>query len=204
MLICAPYLLREDINADKTRKVFVLPNKSMLILGMIAFCSMMCQGALFDWTGVYFKKVMTVDKEWIGAGYTAFTVSMALVRFVTDRITAYTGLKRVLFYSGIATALGLLLIVFFPYLVPAIIGCMLGGIGVSPSVPLVFSAAGKTKGMSPGVAIAAVSTLGFIGLLIGPVLIGFIAGATSLKVSFVIIALIGLIFSALSLKVKEE
>ncbi|HWB27221.1 MAG TPA: MFS transporter [Chitinophagaceae bacterium] len=204
MLICLPYLLHEDINADKKRRVFVLPGKGMIILGLIAFCSMMCQGAMFDWSGVYFKKVMTVNKEWIGAGYTAFTVSMALVRFVTDKITHHSGLKKILFYSGIITAAGLLLCVCMPYLVPAIIGCMLAGIGVSPAVPLVFSAAGKTKGMSPGVAIAAVSTLGFIGLLIGPVLIGFIAGATSLKVSFVVIAVIGLIFSALSLKIKEE
>ncbi len=204
MLVCIPYLLQEDINADKKRKVFVLPGKGMILLGVIAFCSMMCQGAMFDWSGVYFKKVMAVNPGWIGAGYTAFTISMALIRFVTDKITNVTGIKTVLFYSGIFTAAGLILCVCLPYLTPAIIGCVLVGIGVSPGVPLVFSAAGKTKGMSPGVAIAAVSTLGFIGLLIGPVLIGFVAGATSLKISFIILAAVGLVFAGLSLAVKEE
>lgn len=204
MIFCMPYLLTEDINSDKKRKVFVLPNKSMVLLGMIAFCSMMCQGALFDWTGVYFKKVLATDEHWVGAGYTAFTISMTMVRFVTDRLTNNSGLKKVLFYSGLFTAAGLLLCVFVPYLIPCIIGCILAGIGVSPAVPLVFSAAGKSKTMSPGVAIAAVSTLGFVGLLIGPPLIGFVAAATSLKISFVIIAFIGLTFAGLSLAAKEE
>lgn len=204
MIICMPYLLPQDINSDKKRKVFVLPGKSMLLLGLIAFCSMMCQGAMFDWTGVYFKKVLAVDKEWVGAGFTAFTVSMALIRFITDRVTHATGLRKILFYSGICTAVGLVLCVTLPYLIPGIIGCMLVGIGVSPAVPLVFSAAGKSKTMSPGVAIAAVSTLGFIGLLIGPPLIGFVAGATSLKISFIILACIGLTFAGLALVVKEE
>lgn len=204
MITCMSYLLQEDINSDKKRKVFVLPNKGMVLLGLIAFCSMMCQGAMFDWAGVYFKKVLAVDKAWVGAGFTAFTISMALIRFVTDRLTYATGLKKILFYSGICTAVGLVLCVSLPYLIPGIIGCMLVGIGVSPAVPLVFSAAGKSKNMSPGVAIAAVSTLGFIGLLIGPPLIGFVAGATSLKISFVILACIGLTFAGLALAVKEE
>lgn len=204
MILCMPYLLDEDINSDKKRKAFVLPGKSMILLGMIAFCSMMCQGALFDWTGVYFKKVLVVDSHWIGAGFTAFTMSMALIRFVTDRLTQAIGFKKILFYSGIFTAAGLLMCVFMPYLVPALIGCVLAGIGVSPAVPLVFSAAGKSKQMSPGVAIAAVSTLGFVGLLIGPPLIGFVAKATSLKISFIIIGAIGLVFAGLSLLSKEE
>jgi MFS family permease len=66
------------------------------------------------------------------------------------------------------------------------------GIGVSPVVPLIFSAAGKTHASSPAIAIAAVSTIGFIGLLIGPPIIGFIAGFTSLKVSFLVLSCFGL------------
>lgn len=204
MLVCMPYLLPQDVNSDKKRKAFVLPNKDMVLLGLIAFCSMMCQGAMFDWAGVYFKKVLNVDKAWLGAGFIAFTVSMALMRFITDRATHASGLKKILLYSGICTAAGLLLCVSLPYLIPSVIGCMLVGVGVSPAVPLVFSAAGKSKTMSPGVAIAAVSTLGFIGLLIGPPLIGFVAGATSLKISFVILSGIGLTFAGLALAVKEE
>ena len=186
------------------RPFFIKPEGSLLQLGIIAFCSMATEGAMFDWSGVYFKKVLLVDKTWIGAGYTAFTVSMAMVRFITDWLTHHTGLKKILLYSGILTATGLIVCVSLPYLIPAMIGCVLVGIGVSPAVPLVFSAAGRSKDLSPGVAIAAVSTFGFIGLLIGPPLIGFIAGATSLRISFVILAAVGLVVSVLAFKVKEE
>jgi len=203
-LICIPYLLHTDMNQDKKRKAFVMPDKSMMVLGMIAFCSMMCQGAMFDWTGVYFKKVLLADKKWIGVGLNAFMVSMALVRFISDWLTQHTGLRRILQYSGILSAGGLLISVFFPYVVPATLGFIMVGIGVSPVVPLVFSAVGRTKTMSPGVAIAAVSTLGFIGLLIGPPMIGFIAGATSLRISFVILAAIAAMVFVLSFKIKEE
>ncbi len=203
-LICMPYLLYEDINRDKKRKVFVMPDRTMIILGMVAFCSMMCQGAMFDWTGVYFRKVLQVDKAWIGAGLTAFMVSMALVRFIADWLTHHLGLKKILQLSGLLSAGGLIVSVCFPYLVPATIGFILVGVGVSPVVPLVFSAVGKSKTLSPGVAIAAVSTLGFIGLLIGPPMIGFVAGATSLKISFIILAAISLVVFVLAFKVKEE
>lgn len=203
-LICIPWLLHEDINRDKKRKVFVMPDKSMIILGMTAFCSMMCQGAMFDWTGVYFKKVLQVNAAWVGAGLTAFMISMALIRFLADWLTQHLGLKRILQYSGLLSAGGLIVSVCFPYLVPATIGFILVGIGVSPVVPLVFSAVGKSKTLSPGVAIAAVSTLGFIGLLIGPPMIGFVAGATSLKMSFIILAVIAFSVFVLAFKVKED
>jgi MFS family permease len=79
---------------------------------------------------------------------------------------------------------GLLIAVLFPTLLPSLTGFFLIGMGVSSVVPLVFSAAGKSKTLSPGVAIAAVSSLGFMGMLIGPPIVGFIAEATSLRMSF--------------------
>ncbi len=204
LIICTPYLLNADVNQDKNMRVFVKPDKSLLVLGMIAFCSMMCQGAMFDWSGVYFKKVLLADKAWIGIGLTTFMVSMAAIRFIADWLTQHMGFRQILQWSGLLSAAGLVISVSFPYLWPATIGFMLVGIGVSPVVPLVFSEVGKSKTLSPGVAIAAVSTLGFVGLLIGPPLIGFVAGATSLKISFLILAAIALLVSLLAFKVEEE
>jgi MFS family permease len=88
--------------------------------------------------------------------------------------------------------------VVFPQLWTAIFGFLLVGFGVSSVVPLVYSAAGKSKVMSAGVAIAAVSTIGFLGFLIGPPLIGIVAGISSLRVSFIIIAAMGLSVSVLA------
>src|SRR5690606_29397137 len=182
--------------------IFSMPDKSLFSLGAIAFCSMMCEGAMFDWSGVYFKKVVEVEPEWVGAGYTAFMVTMAGTRFVADKLTHRIGLKKILQLSGLFTAFGLLLSVFFPSLEIAIIGFLLVGVGVSSVVPLVYSAVGKSKTLSPGVAISAVSTLGFLGLLLGPPIIGLVAGATSLRVSFALMALMGILVTILSSKTK--
>ncbi|MFK5143421.1 MFS transporter, partial [Klebsiella pneumoniae] len=85
------------------------------------------------------------------------------------------GKKFILQMSGIVIATGLLTAVILPYLVPATIGFLLVGIGVSSVVPLVYSQAGKSTTMNAGMALAAVSSIGFLGFLIGPPLIGFIA-----------------------------
>jgi MFS family permease len=106
--------------------------------------------------------------------------------------------QKTLQLSGVLIASGLLVSVFFPYLIPSILGFFLVGFGVSSVVPLVYGTAGKSKRMSAGVAIAAVSTIGFFGFLLGPPLIGIIAGFFSLRVSFVVIAAMGLTVSLMA------
>lgn len=192
LLISSRFLLKEDLNQHTNQPIFAKPDKALINLGIIAFCSMICEGAMFDWSGVYFKKVVMADEAWVGAGYTAFMGTMAFGRFFADWFTVRFGLKRILQFSGILTASGLLIAVLFPNLVTAIIGFLFVGFGVSSVVPLIYSAAGRSKVLSPGVALAAVSTIGFLGFLCGPPIIGLVAGATSLKISFLIIAAMGL------------
>ena len=184
--------------------LFVKPDKSLVNLGLIAFCSMICEGAMFDWSGVYFKKVVLAEPAWLGAGYTAFMLTMALGRFVADGFTQRFGLQTTLKVSGLLTASGLVLAVLLPGLWTAILGFLLVGAGVSSVVPLVYSAAGRSKVLSPGVALAAVSTIGFLGFLIGPPLIGFVAGAFSLRASFSIIALMGLCVTVVAARAKFQ
>ncbi len=165
---------------------------------------MICEGAMFDWSGVYFDKVLKVDKAWIGAGYTAFMSTMATGRFIADWFTNRFGLKFTLQLSGSLTASGLLIAVIFPYLVTSILGFFLVGFGVSSVVPLVYSVAGKSKVLSAGAALSAVSTIGFLGFLLGPPVIGIIAGATSLRVSFTLIAVMGFCITIIASKRKFD
>jgi MFS family permease len=181
---------------------FVMPDSSLIKLGVIAFCSLICEGAMFDWSVIYFKKVVLAHSAWMGAGYTAFMLTMASGRFVADWFAHRFGLKRTLQISGMLTATGLLVAVIFPYLYTALAGFLLVGFGVSSVVPLVYSAAGRSKTMSPGVALAAVSTIGFMGFLIGPPVIGFIAGLASLRASFTLIAAMGICVTIFSTKAK--
>ncbi len=139
-----------------------------------------------------------------GAGFTAFMFTMAGGRFVADWFAHRFGLKRTLQVSGSLTATGLLVAVVFPYFYTAMAGFLLVGAGVSSVVPMVYSAAGKSKTMSPGVALAAVSTIGFVGFLVGPPVIGFIAGLATLRASFVFIAVMGTSVVVLSTRARLD
>jgi MFS family permease len=201
VFFCWKYLLN-DQNPVKTGPAFSIPDKSLITLGLIAFCSMICEGAMFDWSVIYFKKIVLAERAWMAAGYTAFMFTMALGRFVADSFAARFGLKRTLQVSGILTTTGLLVAVIFPTMYTAIIGFLLVGAGVSSVVPMVYSAAGKSTTMSPGASIAAVSTISFIGFLIGPPVIGFLAGAFTLRIAFLFIAFMG--FSVIVLTTRAK
>lgn len=206
-IICMQYLLPDQVEKQEKqakRPFFAKPDKAFLGLGIIAFCSMICSGAMFDWSGVYFKKEVTNNAAYIGIGYTAFMISQTGTRFVTDWLTDRIALQKVIVGCGIFTSIGLLIAVFFPYLISSTFGMLLVGIGVAPVVPLVFSAAGKSKTLPPAAAIAAVASIGFIGQLIGPPMIGFIAGITSLKISFFILAFFGAAIVVTALVKKIE
>ena len=196
------YLLPNEQRPTAKNKIFTLSDKSMLSLGLLAFFCMICEGAMFDWSGIYFKKVVNAEPAWIGAGYTAFMLTMATGRFIADWVAHRFGFRRTVEMSGLLIATGLFIAVLFPSVHTAIIGFLIVGFGVSSVVPLVYSQAGKTSTMSPGMALAAVSSVGFVGFLVGPPLIGVVAGFTSLRWSMTIIAVIGLLIAWLVSKIK--
>lgn len=182
---------------------FVKPDRILLQLGLIAFSCMICEGTMFDWSGVYFQKVVAAPKELTTLGYAAFMSTMAGGRFIGDYLVTRLGTQKVLQASGIVITVGLFTAVLFPDIVTATIGFLLVGIGVSSVIPLVYSAAGRSTSLSPGMALTAVSTIGFLGFLMGPPLIGFIAQAFSLRWSFTLIAILGFGTTVLATKIKS-
>ncbi|NLR60027.1 MFS transporter [Chitinophaga polysaccharea] len=189
-------------NENNAPSLFGKPDAFLITLGIIAMCSMICEGTMFDWSGVYFRRVIAVKDGLSGAGYAAFMSTMASGRFIADRLTTRLGVKKMLLISGSLTAAGLLVAVIFPYFYTAMFGFMLVGAGVSAVVPLVYSAAGKSKTLSPGMALATVSTIGYLGFLFGPPLIGFVAQATNLGVAFTMIAVMGAAIAVMSARIK--
>jgi MFS family permease len=187
---------------EKT-KIFVKPDRYIIILGLIAFACMVCEGTMFDWSGVYFENVVHAPQSLTRLGYVAFMCTMAGGRFAADWLVTKYGVERILKMSGLIILTGLLLAVIFPGIVMATIGFLLVGIGVSSVVPMVYSLAGKSKTMVPGVALASVSSISFLGFLIGPPVIGFIAQVSSLRWSFALIALLGLGTTLLAGKIKQ-
>jgi len=202
VILSYKFTLPHDIGHRQRQKAFVKPDKKILLLGMIAFCCLVNEGAMSDWSGVYFKNIVKAPASLITLGYVAFTSTMAFGRFVGDSLVTKFGIKRMLQISGSVITSGLLLAVIFPYLPTATAGFFLVGFGVSSVVPIVYGLAGKSTTMSAGAALAAVSTIGFLGFLIGPPLIGFIAQAISLRWSFTLIAILGFGTALLAGKLK--
>lgn len=191
LLVNYPHTLKEDVNRNTGKTKFVKPDSTLVKIGLIAMCGMMSEGCMFDWSGVYFKKVVEAPEALVPLGFSAFMLTMAGGRFVSDRFTNRFGIANVLRASGILITSGLLLAVALPYFATALIGFLLVGFGVSSVVPLAYSVAGKSKTMSAGMALTMVSSISFLGFLLGPPLIGFIAEASSLRISFIFIAVVG-------------
>lgn len=191
LLVNYPHTLKEDVNRNTGKTKFVKPDSTLVKIGLIAMCGMMSEGCMFDWSGVYFKKVVEAPEALVPLGFSAFMLTMAGGRFVSDRFTNRFGIANVLRASGILITSGLLLAVALPYFATALIGFLLVGFGVSSVVPLAYSVAGRSTTMSAGMALTLVSSISFFGFLMGPPLIGFIAELSSLRISFAFIAVIG-------------
>lgn len=196
------YILPRDKKTTIKASVFTLPDMSVVTLGVIAFAVMICEGTMFDWTGIYFETVVKTPIELSRLGFVAFMCMMATGRFGADYFITKLGPKLMLRASGIIILIGLLLSVAFPQITTATIGFMLVGIGVSSVVPITYSLAGKSTTMISSAALASVSSIGFLGFLIGPPLIGFLSEAFGLRIAFSLVALLGLGTTLLANKAK--
>ncbi len=181
---------------------FKNPDPTLIWLGIICFCCMASEGIMFDWSGVYFKEIVKAPGVLVVLGYTTFMISMASGRFLSDYLVHKFGNKKVLLISGIVISVGLYSAVLFPYLVPCTIAFMMVGFGVSNVVPIIFNVAGNNEKVPTGIALTIVSSISFLGFLIGPPLIGFIAELTNLKYSFAIIGIFGIFITVLVSRLK--
>ncbi|MEI7423618.1 MAG: MFS transporter [Prolixibacteraceae bacterium] len=201
-----PYLVRSQhhrVRTDDTkRKLFNKPDIVLLQLGLIGFCSMSSEGMMFDWSGIYFKDIVHAPPSLVVLGYTSFMIMMASGRFVADWVVSHIGRQRLLQICGVMISTGLFTAVFFPYLITCTLAFMLVGLGVSSMVPTVISAAGRYSKVPTGIALATVSSVSFLGFLMGPPLIGYISQAFGLRYSFAVIGFFGLGITFLVSRVK--
>jgi MFS family permease len=187
---------------EPKRKFLSMPDSILLQLGIICFCSMASEGAMFDWSGVYFKDIVKAPHSLIILGYTSFMIMMASGRFLADRIIARIGRQRLLEISGIMISAGLFTAVLFPNIVTCTISFMIVGLGVSSIVPTVYSTAGRYGKVPAGIALATVSSVGFLGFLMGPPLIGHISELFGLRYSFTVIGIFGIGISLMVSRIR--
>ena len=198
------FSLIKDAAADHPQKVFVLPNRGLLLMGIICFCVAMSEGAMADWSSLYYRQVVQAINKVSTFGYTAFALCMALGRFFGDRLLQAFGYSTVLKMNGILVFIGMSLALAMHSAVGVIVGLALVGFGVSSVIPIVYMLSAKRKSMAPSAAIAAVSSIGFTGFLIGPPIIGFIAKETGLRMALSIVAFLGMMIWLLSLRMKTD
>jgi len=186
------------------RSIFTLPSKGMLIFSLICFASMACENTMYDWSGIYIRQVLHGTKAVATIAFVVYMVAMTTGRFIGDRMADRFGIRRVLAASGLLITAGFVVIVCSPFIPVTMFGYLLTGFGVSCVVPFVFGLAGKIPMSNPGAALASISSLGYLGFLLVPPMIGYVAQATNLRVSFAIIALMGLLMVRLSSRIQVQ
>lgn len=160
--------------------------KLVWLLGAIAFAMMLAEGVANDWAALHAEDVLGTSTSTAAFAYGSFAVAMTVGRFATDRVAALVGPVAIVRYGAALAAFGLVLVVFSPWVSLAFAGWALFGLGLSGSVPQLFSAAGNLDKRSSGALMARVVGLGYVGLLAGPALIGGLAHWIPLNVAFLV------------------
>lgn len=190
------FVLKNDRTTEGNKLIFGKPDPFIFYLGLLIFFAAICEGGMFDWSGIYFKEV--IGEAIFTVGYLLFMIFMALSRFYSDRLISRIGMEKTFVFSASFISLGILMAIVFPYFWPAIIGFCMVGFGSAAVFPMTFSLAGTSTKYSPGMAISIIATYGTVGMFIGPPLIGYLAHLFNLKISFIIFVLSGLMLIPVS------
>jgi MFS family permease len=154
------------------------------LFGAIVFCSYLTEGSIADWSGVYLRDSLGSTEVVAAFGYPMFEASMFVGRMFADRLTLRFGARTLITVAGLVAAAAFVLVASAPAPVAALVGFALVGLGVCAVSPLGMSLAGAAGGAHTERAIATASTFGYSGLLIGPVSIGLISSASSMRVGY--------------------
>ncbi|MBD9463004.1 MFS transporter [Pseudomonas sp. Pdm06] len=183
----APHLL--PYGSESSGPAFAIPHGVVLFIGILCFIVFLAEGAVLDWSAVFLTTERAVDTAYAGLGYAAFALTMTVGRLTGDSVVHRLGAKRVIIYGGSIAAAGFLLATLAPMWQAALLGYALVGAGCSNIVPVLYTAVGKQTLMPEAIAVPAITTIGYAGILAGPALIGFVAHGSSLSFAFGLIAL---------------
>lgn len=181
--------------ADRSREsgvVFALPRGVVLFIGALCFVAFLSEGAILDWSAVYLTSVDRMDPAYAGLGYAAFALAMTIGRLAGDHFVQRFGGRTVVVCGGLCAAAGFGLATLAGSWQSSLAGFALIGLGCANTVPALYTRVGRQSLMPEHVAVAAITTLGYAGILAGPAMIGFVAYATSLPAAFLILLVLQL------------
>jgi predicted MFS family arabinose efflux permease len=172
-----------SVKTDGPVKRFSWLRGSLIFLGLMCFAVFLSEGSMLDWSAVFLRESRGVDPELAGIGYAAFSIAMAIMRLIGDKIILKLDSRIVVLGGALLASGGLYLVVFLTWLPFVLLGFILLGIGAANIVPIFFSEAGRLKNIPASVSIPVVSVMGYTSQLAGPALLGFIAYHYSLDVA---------------------
>jgi MFS family permease len=205
--LAAPWLLtaEHDTGIQKPGEVsFVRPGGTLLLLGVLAFCVMLGEGAMADWSAIFLRECTGSTEALAAAGYAAFSLTMTAGRVAGDVLSFRLGPVRLVRYGGWLAALGLAAAITLPFPAVALVGFAAVGAGFATIVPQIFTAAGTLPGTAPGPALATVSTMGYFGFLVGPPVIGFLAEVIGLRMALLAIVAACVVLAAGAASVQKH
>lgn len=196
--------LAEERKAGEDQPSFIFPNKLILPLGLIAFCSMVGEGTMADWSALYMENVVG-QSETLGAmTIFSFGLAMFIGRSFGDHFTKRWGKYKMLRNSSLLAIFGLTLMLTVLSWPVVLLSSFLLGLGLATIAPIVYSASGNTPGVAPSVGIAMATTVGYAGFFVGPPTLGFLADAFGLRWALVFtLGLLGLML-VLSLRLGRN
>lgn len=187
LVIFSRYLLVESGEKEES-SIFAIPRGIVVFIAVIAMIAFLVEGAIMDWSGVFLTTVRGFDMSLAGTGFAVFSAAMLTMRLTGDWLVQKFGSKPIVLGGSVLSVIGFLFVIVAPWQLLLYAGFFLIGIGSANIVPVFFSLLGKQKIMPLNMAVSAVSTMGYMGILMGPAIIGFIASQTSLYISFGILA----------------
>jgi MFS family permease len=199
------YKIVEEIVSKEKKEYDFNALKPLFIIAFIAFVIMSSEGAIEHWSGLYLKEVVGISqKNYIGYGFVFFSIMMTVGRFFADNISEKIGSLKIIFFGSIIASFGYACILVSIFKI-TLLGFGIVGLGLSVIIPELFRVAGKTPGVKASIGISFVSGIGFIGFLLGPVLLGYISHSFSLKSSFhFLLSLTVLVSLALLVRFKTK
>lgn len=181
--VIGPSLL-PHASSDQPSQLFVWPRGKVLLIGVLCFILFLMEGAILDWSALVLTTRQGLDPSRAGLGYAVFAITMTIGRLTGDRTVSLLGSRTIMLAGGSIAMIGILVAVWSPDWPLSLFGFALVGIGAANIVPVLFSAIGHQTVMPSSLAVSAVTTLGYLGILIGPALIGPIAQVSNLAIAF--------------------
>ena len=195
IVIAAAAMLKMDAPPPGEKQPLSLPRGPLLLIGVLAAMGLITEGAMYDWSVLFMKQDRGSDAGLAAMAYASFSAAMAAGRFGGDWIRGHVSPVALMRGSGALAALGMALALFVPSPMVALLAFGLVGFGLSNVVPVLFSAASKIPGVSPAHGIAAVSSLGYLGMMAGPPLIGMLAQASSLTFGLLVVVVFAIVMA---------